>query len=135
MANPSKKAERKARGLNRTRARTMRREPTVLEKEFWNEVRDRKLGGFKFRRQVLIGPYIADFVCVEKKLIIELDGPLHDAHYDARRDTFLREQGFGVMRFKNGEVGSDFATVLSTVREALRAPSPNPLPHMRGVEG
>lgn len=56
----------------------MRRSPVVNEKSFWLEVRDRKLGGFKFRRQVPIGPYIADFVCVEKMVIVELDGPLHN---------------------------------------------------------
>ena len=113
----------------------MRHEPSAIENEFWQQVRDRKLGGFKFKRQVLIGPYIADFVCADKKMIVELDGPLHDAAYDARRDAYLEKQGYRVMRFKNEDAGWDFVAVLVTVREALRAPSPNPLSHMRGGEG
>jgi very-short-patch-repair endonuclease len=135
MVTKSQKAERKSRALNRSRAREMRHEPSAIENEFWQQVRDRKLGGFKFKRQVLIGPYIADFVCMEKKVVVELDGPLHDTVYDARRDVYLRAQGYEVLRFKNDDVGWDFAGVLVTVREALRAPSPNPLPHMRGGEG
>jgi very-short-patch-repair endonuclease len=113
----------------------MRHEPSAIEKEFWQQVRDRKLDGFKFKRQVLIGPFIADFVCLDKKLVVELDGPLHDAAYDARRDTYLRSAGYNVLRFANSYVGDQFATVLVTVREALRTPSPNPLPHIRGGEG
>lgn len=68
-------------------------------------------------------------------MIVELDGPLHDVAYDARRDAYLRGLGYRVLRFTNDTVGWDFATVLVTIREALRAPSPNPLPHMRGGEG
>jgi len=113
----------------------MRRQPSAIENEFWQQVRDRKLGGFKFRRQVLIGPYIADFVCAEKKVVVELDGPLHDAAYDARRHAYMRAQGYEILRIKNDDAGWDFAAVLVTVREALRAPSPNPLPHIRGGEG
>jgi very-short-patch-repair endonuclease len=113
----------------------MRNEPSAIENEFWQQVRDRKLGGFKFKRQVLIGPYIADFVCVERKVVVELDGPLHDAAYDSRRDAYMQKHGYHVMRFKNDDAGWDFASVLVTVREALRAPSPNPLPHIRGGEG
>ena len=113
----------------------MRHKPSAIEQEFWQQVRDRKLDGFKFKRQVLIGAYIADFVCVEKKVVVELDGPLHDAGYDARRDAYMQKQGYEVLRFKNDDAGWDFAAVLVTVREALRAPSPNPLPHMRGGEG
>jgi very-short-patch-repair endonuclease len=132
VVTASKKAERKSLELNRSRARTMRRAPVSTEKLFWSEVRDRKLDGFKFKRQVLIGPYIADFVCVEKNLIVEFDGPLHDEAYDAKRDAFLEREGYRVMRFSNDEAGSDFATVLLSIREALRTPSPNP--HMRGGE-
>jgi len=113
----------------------MRHKPSAIENEFWQYVRDRKLDGFKLRRQVLIGPYIADFVCTEKKVVVELDGPLHDVDYDARRDAYMQKHGYQIMRFKNDDVGWDFASVLVTVREALRAPSPNPLPHMRGGEG
>ena len=135
MVTKAQKAERKSRSLNRTRAREMRHAPVSTENLFWREVRARKLDGFKFKRQVLIGPYIADFVCLERKLIVELDGPLHDEDYDAKRDAYLKAQGFDILRFKNNDVGWDFAAVIATVREALRSPSPNPLPHMRGGEG
>ncbi|HEY5337504.1 MAG TPA: DUF559 domain-containing protein, partial [Rhizomicrobium sp.] len=135
MVTKSQTAKRKSRSLNRSRAREMRHKPSAIENEFWQYVRDRKLDGFKLRRQVLIGPYIADFVCTEKKVVVELDGPLHDVDYDARRDAYMQKHGYQIMRFKNDDVGWDFASVLVTVREALRAPSPNPLPHMRGGEG
>jgi very-short-patch-repair endonuclease len=115
----------------------MRRKPVVTEKLFWSEVRDRKLGGFKFKRQYLIGPYIADFVCVEKKLIVELDGKLHDERvgYDDARDTFLERQGFRVMRFKNDEFLKDVGIVLATIRHELESPSPRPSPPLGGGEG
>jgi very-short-patch-repair endonuclease len=99
------------------------------EKLFWSEVRNRKLGGFKFKRQVLIDRYIVDFVCLDEKLIVELDGPLHDGRvrYDANRDEVLRKLGYRVLRFTNNEVGSDFAGVLVTILQQLRGgttPSP-----------
>jgi len=108
----------------------MRHVPVAAEKLFWNEVRNRKLGGFKFKRQYLIGRYIVDFICVEKKLIVELDGALH-AHrpaYDMERDEFLEGQGYQVMRFRNEEFAGDIALVMITIRNALETPSPCPLP-------
>ncbi len=68
--------KRDALSANRNRAKAMRHEPVLTEKLFWSIARNRQLDGFKFKRQVLIGPYIADFVCAECKLIVELDGPL-----------------------------------------------------------
>lgn len=84
------RASRAARATNRSRAREMRHSPVSLEKLYWAQLRDRRLGGYKFRRQYLIDPYIADFVCTERKLVIELDGPLHEARkgYDARLDAY-----------------------------------------------
>lgn len=78
----------------------MRREPTEAEKLFWWEVRDRRLDGHKFKRQYLVGGYIADFVCIERKLIVELDGAQHvDAtEYDAKRSDTLQLLGFRVLR-------------------------------------
>ena len=116
----------------------MRHTPAVTEKHFWNEVRDRKLGGFKFRRQYLIGPYIADYVCVEKKLIVELDGVLHADHaeYDERRDAFLEREGYRVIRFKNEDLLHDMSGTLEYIRRELcAAPSPRPSPPLRGGEG
>ena len=84
--------KREARSTNRGRAREMRYKAVAMEALFWAKLRDRKLGGYKFRRQYLIGPYIVDFVCTERKLIVELDGPLHaeQVDYDRRRDAYLR---------------------------------------------
>jgi len=115
----------------------MRYEPVATEKLFWSFVRNRKLGGFKFKRQVLIGPYIADFVCLEKKLVVELDGKLHDGRmaYDAARDNFIRREGFRVLRFANNEFLNDAGIVLATIRHELETPSPQPSPPLRGGEG
>ena len=86
MVATSTVAERKSRARNRRRAREMRRAPSAIENEFWLQVRDRKLDGFKFKRQVLIGPFITDFACMEEKLVVEPDSPLHDkAHERAAR--------------------------------------------------
>jgi very-short-patch-repair endonuclease len=104
----------------------MRHEPANTEKFFWSEIRNRKLGGFKFKRQVPIGGYIADFVCPEEKLIVELDGPLHRADYDAIRDTALKRLGYRVLRFTNEEVGGDFAIVCAIILHTLRGGAPSP---------
>lgn len=115
--------KREALTKNRTRAKEMRHRPVVAEKLFWSRLRDRGLGGFKFRRQYPIGSYIADLVCLEAKLIVELDGPFHEgrAQYDRKRDGFLRSEGYRVMRFKNAELSE---ADLSTILQALRSPSP-----------
>ncbi len=120
--------KRKAQTTNRLRAKAMRAKPVSLEKLFWSEVRNRKLAGFKFKRQVLIGPYIADFVCVEHRLIVELDGPFHAARqdYDARRDAFLEAQGYRVLRFPNTYAATDIGIVLLTVKHELDTSTPSP---------
>ncbi|SRR5579862_1763713 len=126
MVTQATKSERKSRSTSRSRAREMRHKPVAMEKLFWDEVRDRKLDGFKFRRQYLIGPYIVDFVCLEKKLVVELDGALHANRiaYDMERDAFLAGAGYEVFRFRNEELGGDIAMVMATIRHALKAPSP-----------
>ena len=78
---------------------------TCAETLLWRALRDRSLAGTKFRRQVPVGPYVADFVCFERRIVIELDGPPHDkpeqrAH-DATRDAWFRTEGFHVWRFSN----------------------------------
>ncbi len=137
MVTARRKSERKLQAVNRSRARQMRHEPVSTEDLFWSEVRNRKLGGFKFKRQYLIDPYIADFVCLERKLIIELDGKLHEGRegYDAARDAYLRQQGYDVFRLKNEDVAKNFGIVLATVLRELTAPSPRPSPPLRGGEG
>jgi len=109
----------------------MRIKPVAMEKLFWSMVRNRKLGGYKFRRQVLIGSYIVDFVCLEKKLIIELDGPFHAGRkaYDETRDAFLGANGFRVVRLGNEEFADSAGMAAAIVKDALEeAPHPDPLP-------
>ena len=81
-------------------ARSMRSAPTEAEERLWHELRDRRLDGIKFRRQVPIGKYIADFVCLDAKLVIEVDGSQHaESGQDSARDAELRRGGFRVLRF------------------------------------
>jgi very-short-patch-repair endonuclease len=128
VVGASTEQKRNALADNRRRARQMRHEPVNTEKLFWPEVRNRKLGGFKFKRQVLIGGYIVDFVCLDEKLIVELDGPLHAerTEYDRNRDAVLRKLGYRVLRFTNDDVGGDFAAVLVTILQFLRGGAPSP---------
>jgi very-short-patch-repair endonuclease len=93
------------RPLATVRARDMRREPTDAEKKLWLLLRDRRLGGAKFRRQFPIGPYIADFVCLRHKLIVEADGGQHaDPRADAVRDRWHRREGYTVIRYGNLDI-------------------------------
>jgi len=83
-------------------AKRMRREPTLSESRLWRMLRNRRLKGLKFRRQVPIGPYVADFVCFQRKLIVEADGPPHESsRTDGARDEWFERQGFLVLRFPN----------------------------------
>ncbi|WP_353738810.1 DUF559 domain-containing protein [Brevundimonas sp.] len=99
-----------------SRAKQMRREPVHYERRLWGLLRDRRLAGLKFRRQMVIGRYIVDFVCLRHRLIVEADGPQHDDRIeDAERDAWLREQGFRVLRFANGMIGNQREAVLSAI--------------------
>jgi very-short-patch-repair endonuclease len=84
-------------------AKRLRSDLTFTERTLWSLLRNRRLDGLKFRRQVAIGPYIADFVCFSHRLIVEADGPMHEdrTERDAIRDGWLRSQGFEVLRFSN----------------------------------
>jgi very-short-patch-repair endonuclease len=104
--------------VNRIRAGIMRSEPTFAERVMWDRLRNRKLAGLKFRRQVPIGPYIADFLCKEAGLIVEFDGPNHDEAYDQKRDSWLGAQGYRVLRFANNDLGNRLGWVLDTIRMA-----------------
>ena len=102
------------------RARAMRREPTDAERVIWRVLRDRRLGGLKWRRQMVLGRYIADFVCLELRLIVEVDGSQHAENaYDAERDAWLAGQGFQVLRFWNGDVLRDTDGVADTLLAAV----------------
>jgi very-short-patch-repair endonuclease len=106
--------------LMRDRARTMRREPTEVERRLWQILRGRRLSGFKFRRQMPLGPYIVDFVCLAQKLVIEVDGGQHaDDARDMIRDAWFRSRGFRVLRFWNAEVMGNSDGVLHAIAEAL----------------
>jgi len=88
------------------RARKLRKSMTEPERKLWRYLRQRQLDGYKFRRQVRIGPYIADFACLSRLIVIEVDGGQHaEARaYDARRDEYMRGQGFRVLRLWNNDV-------------------------------
>ncbi|MFN3558234.1 MAG: endonuclease domain-containing protein [Brevundimonas sp.] len=101
-------------------AKRMRREPAVHERKLWRLLRDRRLEGLKFRRQVVIGPYVADFVCLRHRLIVEADGPFHDAERDAVRDAWLAAQGFRVLRFPNPQIELRDREVVGVIIEATR---------------
>ena len=99
----------------------MRKEPTAAEARFWHEVRNQQLDGLKFRRQVPIGPYIADFMCVEHRLIVEIDGGQHaEAAADTERDEFLKSQGYAVLRFWNHDVLINIESVIDTVLHRIK---------------
>src|ERR1700729_2031189 len=100
----------------RSGARAMRGAPTDSELRLWRLLRDRRLSGFKFRRQVPIGPYIVDFLCVSAKLVVEVDGSPHaESLPDEARDAYLESQGWKVLRFWNNEVLRNREGVLETI--------------------
>ena len=104
-------------------ARKLRNDPTEAEKHLWCVLRSRNLG-VKFRRQAIIGPYIVDFVCFERKLVIEVDGGQHDQSWrDIPRDEWLRGQGFEILRFWNNDVLANLEGVFQKIEERLKSPS------------
>ncbi len=106
-------------------AQELRNEPTLAEKHFWAILRFKGMS-VKFRRQAVIGRYIVDFVCYEKKLVIEVDGGQHNqSGKDVVRDKWLRSQGFKVLRFWNNEVLSNLDGVYQTIEGHLNPPSPS----------
>lgn len=111
------------------RVRNMRQAPTEAERLMWGALRSRRLDGLKFRRQVWIGAYIADFVCIEARLIVELDGSQHVEadDYDRRRDTQLASLGYRTLRYWNNDVTGNLVGVLDAIRVscAERLPSPS----------
>ncbi|HEY5722480.1 MAG TPA: DUF559 domain-containing protein [Allosphingosinicella sp.] len=107
------------------RARHMRSNPTEAEMRLWTLLRHRRLAAHKFRRQQIVFPYIVDFVCLESRLIVEADGSQHaDSREDARRDAFLREQGFRLLRFWNNQVLAEPDVVSSAIFAACSGPHP-----------
>ncbi|HUG62976.1 MAG TPA: DUF559 domain-containing protein [Methylomirabilota bacterium] len=125
----------------RGNARRLRREMTVAEKVLWVKLRDHRYFGTGFRRQAPMGGYIADFVCHEHRLIVELDGGQHSLDdvraHDEKRDAFLRSIGYRVLRILNEDVMKEMDGVLHRIGvelqvlhpEWLDTPHPNPPPH------
>ncbi|MES2032983.1 MAG: DUF559 domain-containing protein [Pseudomonadota bacterium] len=107
----------------RALAKRMRREPTLNERTLWRLLRDRRLEGMKFRRQVPLGRYVVDFLCLRHRLIVEADGPTHeDSARDQERDAWLASQGFRVMRFRNAEIEGFPERVLNAIAASIVAP-------------
>ena len=102
-------------------ARHLRRNTSVTERRLWRLLRDRRFAGLKFRRQVPLGPYVADFACRGCSLIVEADGPLHDAARDAVRDQWLSSQGFLVLRFTNRMIEDQPEAVFDAILAAAKA--------------
>ena len=121
-------------GKTNPNARPLRRDSTDAERRLWRHLRNRNLGGFKFRRQVTIGPFIADFACIECKLVIEADGGQHGTNKDSTRTAYLENLGWRVIRFWNDDILLRTDAVLGVVLEACLEgqktdePSPCPLP-------
>jgi very-short-patch-repair endonuclease len=104
-------------------ARAMRREPTDAERELWYALRDRRLQSVKFRRQAPVGPYIADFLCVRHKLVVEADGSQHgESVRDGARDVWFARNGYRVLRFWNREILTARESVLATIAAACGLP-------------
>ena len=133
------------RGRALARPREMRSNPTEAERVLWQLLRNKRLAGWKWKRQEEIGPYIVDLVCYRARLIVEADGSQHiDCASDATRDAWLRGQGFRVLRFFNNQILAEPDSVLTAILAALEAPvgasspvrrSPSPQPSPARGEG
>jgi len=116
------------RGGLKDRARSLRKHQTDAEQRLWKLLRAKRLAGWKFRRQLPIGGYIADFACPSARLIVEADGGQHgESAYDIARDSWLMSQGWRVIRFWNNDILNNEEGVLSAVLASL-PPLPNPSP-------
>lgn len=111
-----------------SRARRLRRDQTDAEALLWSRLRDRRLDGWKFRRQAPVDRYIVDFLCVDAKLVIELDGGQHTATTDEARTRVIEACGYLVIRFWNNDVLTNMDGVLLTIVDAMRAGTPHPNP-------
>jgi very-short-patch-repair endonuclease len=123
----------------------MRREPTEPEIRLWRNLSGSRLGGYKFRRQATIEPFIADFLCPAKGLVVEVDGDTHSAEEDAPRDAALNLRGFTTIRFTNHDVMTNMDGVLTVILQKLESlpdrwsgsrdsPTPDPSPEGEGLK-
>jgi very-short-patch-repair endonuclease len=123
-------------------ARALRKRMTDAERLLWRHLRNRELGGWKFKRQYPVGPFIVDFICVEKNIVIEVDGGQHaeDEESDLQRSAYLNKMGYRVCRFWNNQVLQETESVLEAIFAILaeskqNSPSPQPSPPLgeRGI--
>jgi len=123
-------------------ARALRKRMTDAERLLWRHLRNRELGGWKFRRQYPVGTFIVDFICVEKNIVIEVDGGQHaeNEEQDLQRSAYLNKMGYRVLRFWNNEVLQETEAVLTAIFAILangkqNSPSPQPSPPLgeRGI--
>jgi very-short-patch-repair endonuclease len=109
--------------MQKIRAKQLRKNSTDAERQLWRVLRSRQLAGHKFRRQQPLGGFIVDFVCFEKRLVVEVDGGQHNeplqAANDSERSTWLEQQGFRVLRFWNHEILREIESVKETIARAL----------------
>ena len=116
------------------RARALRANATDAERRLWSQLRNRQLAGRKFHRQHPIGPFIADFACLEARLVVEVDGGQHFGaealQADAGRTEALKDAGLEALRFDNRQVLTQTEAVLAAIQQWLQGhdPHPNPLP-------
>nr|WP_284732238.1 DUF559 domain-containing protein [Sphingobium nicotianae] len=122
--------QRTFRSRNTDRAQDLRNDASPPERLLWQSLKARQLGGHKFSRQIPIGPFFADFLCREHKLVVELDGTSHDVRQDedAQRDIYLVVRGYRVLRFQNADVMANLEGVLLSILQALDLPTPQPPP-------
>jgi very-short-patch-repair endonuclease len=130
MSNPAHRTVPKA---IHGHARRLRREMTDAETRLWFALRAHRLDGLSFRRQTPIGKFIVDFVCQDRRLIIELDGGQHaESQKDAERDNWLASKGYRVLRFWNSDVLANRDGVLEMIVAAAREATPLPNPPPQG---
>ena len=110
------------------RARVLRRRQTESERILWKALRNRKLNGLKFRRQVALGCYIIDFICIEEKMIIEVDGSSHIGRneHDQKRDHYFQSNGLNTLRFTNTQIKESLDLVLEKISREISASTSNP---------
>jgi very-short-patch-repair endonuclease len=120
----------------KTKTQLLRQNQTAAEKLLWRHLRNRNFLNQKFRRQHPIGKYIVDFCCLEKRLIIEVDGGQHNdegqIRYDNTRTEYLESHGFIVLRFWNNQILGQTEHVLNEIVSVLERPHPRPLPQGEG---